>query len=946
MLKKLIGYALVFLTLCASMTFIGAEQASAADPAPSWRLIEPKYDTIDTFVAAYNVADYGATGDGVTDVTAVFQQLLDSLFRLGGGTLFVPEGKYVIRGNLEVPKGVTLRGEWSKPVKGEPVKGTILMAYAGRGDEEATPFMTMVTSSAVRDMAIWYPEQLPDSIAPYPPAILFGKPNYFGNEFANAKNITLVNAYSGVIFSRKNGGTAPVIQGIYGTPLSRGIEIDNIVDVGRIDFIDLSPAYWAGSGLPNSPAVGSAYEKWIYDNGTGIVMRRNDWSYTGFITVEGYSVGFLSGLSKTSEGASANGHNYGLHLIKCKTGIRFEGTSDVGVMFTNVNIEQSESGIVIDPNRAGTIQLSGCTIDAVTKAIAVDATSTTKVLMQQCTINSGAVDMQGGTLVASDSDFNNAAPQIVLGTESRGNIIGNRFKEEAKIENNSRYITIIKNEPTEVKKLPVFPDVTPEEHKPARMALYVVTDAPFNAKNDGNSDNTAAIQSALDKAEADGGGVVFLPPGKYKVLGHLTVPTGVELKGSVDNSTVPTGPGSTIEVYADRDNESGEPFLKLSADAGIRGLTFNYPEQVSADPFVVAAYPYMIQVTGSNAYIINVGIRAVYNGIDLFTYKTDNHYIDFVAGHVFHNAIKAGGGSTGGKIYNLQFNTLVYAAGSESKFGGWANSPKGNNSSSYDYGAKNLNFLVLGDVSNETLYNDFHYGSYKGVTLTSENGKGPSGVSLGLGVDGSTKSMVFEGLGEGGIDFINTQIVSIGAGDDTRYFESSPTYSGESTFFSIDLWGSPKYALELENGTIGFQLGNFANSGEYGFGKLNAGKIKLDTTSVSSSKAMLNAGKEPQFTVQTSIITPTGITFKKAAAWTNNLTVNPFVVPVSSKSEASESTPSASAAPAESAAVNAGDAKDSSGGNAGVLIGIISAIVIVGAVGTIIYRKKKLSNKA
>src|SRR5271169_4198476 len=84
----------------------------SAFSAPNWQLMQPKYPTNSPLVAAYNVKDFGATGDGVTDVTSIFQALLDTLGRLGGGTVFVPEGQYVIRGNLIARKGITLRGEW------------------------------------------------------------------------------------------------------------------------------------------------------------------------------------------------------------------------------------------------------------------------------------------------------------------------------------------------------------------------------------------------------------------------------------------------------------------------------------------------------------------------------------------------------------------------------------------------------------------------------------------------------------------------------------------------------------------------------------------------------------------------------------------------------------------------------------------------------------------
>jgi hypothetical protein len=43
-----------------------------------------------------NLKDFGAIGDGVTDDGPAFQKALDALATAGGGTLFVPAGKYVI----------------------------------------------------------------------------------------------------------------------------------------------------------------------------------------------------------------------------------------------------------------------------------------------------------------------------------------------------------------------------------------------------------------------------------------------------------------------------------------------------------------------------------------------------------------------------------------------------------------------------------------------------------------------------------------------------------------------------------------------------------------------------------------------------------------------------------------------------------------------------------
>ena len=53
----------------------------------------------------------------------------------------------------------------------------------------------------------------------------------------------------------------------------------------------------------------------------------------------------------------------------------------------------------------------------------------------------------------------------------------------------------------------------------------------FGAKADGKTDDTAAIQKALDAAGKHGG-VVRLPAGKFLVAGSLKIPVGVALAGS------------------------------------------------------------------------------------------------------------------------------------------------------------------------------------------------------------------------------------------------------------------------------------------------------------------------------------------------------------------------------------------------------------------------------
>lgn len=111
----------------------------------------------------------------------------------------------------------------------------------------------------------------------------------------------------------------------------------------------------------------------------------------------------------------------------------------------------------------------------------------------------------------------------------------------------------------------------------------------------------------------------------------MTIPSNVELRGAVDLWSVPHGSGTILEAYENRNNPDGDSFIQLKADSGIRGIVVDYPEQVfsgSAD-WLPAKYPYTIQGQGANVYVIDSGVRAAYKALDLFTYKCDNHYVDF-----------------------------------------------------------------------------------------------------------------------------------------------------------------------------------------------------------------------------------------------------------------------------------------------------------------------------
>ena len=125
--------------------------------------------------------------------------------------------------------------------------------------------------------------------------------------------------------------------------------------------------------------------------------------------------------------------------------------------------------------------------------------------------------------------------------------------------------------------LPPFQNTYDRIRKPAKADLYSVQD--FGAVGDGKADDTPALKKSIEAASANGGGIVFVPDGEYRITEELDLGKGVELRGNSGGRHMicdkrDSQLGSVLFIETGEGNENGTPFLTMGDGSGLRGVSF------------------------------------------------------------------------------------------------------------------------------------------------------------------------------------------------------------------------------------------------------------------------------------------------------------------------------------------------------------------------------------
>lgn len=414
--------AIVFTSLLAFCSAVSAQERTES--------IEP----VDNSASIVNVRDFGAVGDGQFDNTEAFQKALNSLSPLGG-TVEVPVGQYRFSGNIIIPQSVTLRGPWNSVTahngcrdRGLPKPtddGATFIVTANQGNEDADAFITLNTNSVLQGVVLYWIDQKENDVpVPYPWAIKMRGKN------PAVIDVELLNPYKGIDASENERA---LIRNVHGQPLYRGIFVDKIYDIGRIENVHFNP-WWS---------MEPKLFRWQMENGRGFVFNRTDWHYVLNTFCFGYLVGYEFG---GSDSGLCNGNFLGIGADSCHTSVLVEQSAAFGILITNGEFVamkgDNPTEVVVGKDNSGSVRFSNCAFWGPSEQIArisgrgmVAFSDCEFVQWDRNNIGKPAIQVDGGSVMIRGCNFQQKKNQVKLeSTTERAIITDNFVSGELRIE--------------------------------------------------------------------------------------------------------------------------------------------------------------------------------------------------------------------------------------------------------------------------------------------------------------------------------------------------------------------------------------------------------------------------------------------------------------------------------------------------------------------------------
>ncbi len=757
--------------------------------------VDVKYDDgTGVCVAVYDVVeDFDACIDGTKDATPAIQKAMRQAAAIGGGVVYMPEGIYLCENTLEIPAGVTLRGEWVSPdVSPAGSCGTIILVRSRtRGRESGSAFIKMKAGAGLRNVTILYPDQTASEVAKYPATI-----QESGGDSFTVMNTTIAGCWNGYQ-GNLNWSELHYLKNVYITAFNNAIMLDNVTDIGRFEGIHLAPDYLIENTLyPFSDEDKQIIRDYMFEYAVGLWMQRSDWQYVYDFNAKGLYCAIRQVYN--NEKRAANAQYCNVNLENCNIGIDIQATNAIGCTFTDINIKGNDKcsyGVLMNAGFSESSEFQNLRISGKIKeqfaCLGNGHLTITNSTFSDSRSNEYAVNMHKGSISIQQTEFKSAKKHIKFSTDCGGvSVLGCTFGGNADIKYDKAKEAFIKidhtalNLPRTSGKLHVYRRSIPTA---SSNAVYNVVD--FGAKD--GSDSTKAFKDAISAAEKTGG-VIYVPGGEFAVNEPLTIPKGVELRGIYNVPTHPVTKGSVITTTLGKGNENGTPLITLESGSGINGVSFYYPEQSYTD-FI--KYPWTVQSKGANCWAVNCVFINSYKALDFGTYPSDGHYINYCSGAPLVKGIFIGNNASNGWMENCQFNPHYWKR-ADLKVKPQSGAEELNNVIN-----ETLDVFIVGDNKSEHMLGNFAYGGLNLLTLISQGKGGLNGTVIGHGSDGCRNALIVEEADV--VEFINAELVSMNGTSNMHHIVMKPTVTGTVALYNSMMWAQPvPEAILVEGGRL------------------------------------------------------------------------------------------------------------------------------------------------
>lgn len=300
------------------------------------------------------------------------------------------------------------------------------------------------------------------------------------------------------------------------------------------------------------------------------------------------------------------------------------------------------------------------------------------------------------------------------------------------------------------------------------------------AASDGSTDCSAIFQKLLDAAGHEGGGVVQVPAGRYRLDAGLSIPANVTLQGIYHEPPTPHQgaggelTGSVLLAYANRGKADGPPFIRLAGDnASIAGLIITYPDWKQTDVPPVPYPPCIQSEHTANVSISDCLLLNPYEGIRLV--GAARHWVRDVTGYPIKRGIYVDECYDIGHIENVHFWPFGVTYTPEDPFCKWINT-------------QGVAF-ELARTDWEYVFNTFCFGYGAGYKFSSSAHGSANGNFLGLGADSCQRAVVVEQSQPPGLLICNGEFVGRWSSTDAVCLDIAPKAEGIVSLVNCSFWG-------------------------------------------------------------------------------------------------------------------------------------------------------------